>query len=179
MPMCIECSKASVKVRLGLCNACYSRHLRNDAPERYKAKQKEYQERYKAKNADRVKANSQKYRDTHRQQLRDTANLKTRMLKLEVIANYGCACTCCGESNPAFLTIDHINGGGMKDRASDHGGWRFYTRLKKLGFPKDKYQILCYNCNLAKGFFGACPHEDQRQQARVKGSLETVPSPLI
>ncbi len=179
MPVCSECGKESAKVRLGLCNTCYSRRWRTVNPERYKEKQREYRNRYEAKNFDKITANQRRYRDTHRQQLRDTANLKTRMLKLEVIANYGCACACCGESNPVFLTVDHINGGGMKDRASDHGGWRFYTRLKKLGFPKDDYQLLCYNCNLAKGFFGICPHEEKRQQDRVKSSLETVPDLLV
>ena len=80
-------------------------------------------------------------------------------------------CRCCGEkSHVDFLAIDHI--AGRKEMDSD-------TKLVKLGyssslrekdlqywiiknnFPKG-FQILCHNCNSAKGYAGnknKCPHE--------------------
>jgi hypothetical protein len=65
-------------------------------------------------------------------------------------------CACCGEKENKFLSIDHINGGGSKHRKSiGHG--HFFRWLKVNNFPKG-FQVLCHNCNLAKGFYGKCPH---------------------
>lgn len=81
-------------------------------------------------------------------------------IRIEVIAAYGGKCACCGESTYEFLGIDHIHGGGVKERKeTKRRGKQFYAWLKRQGFPKDKYQLLCHNCNLAKGFYGECPHQ--------------------
>lgn len=81
-----------------------------------------------------------------------------RELHDRVIAGYGSLCVCCGETNPAFLTIDHIYGQGYADRRSTYS---FYRRLEKEGFPKDRFQLLCMNCNWAKGVEGTCPHQSE------------------
>lgn len=87
-------------------------------------------------------------------------------LKLEVVAAYGGRCECCGETSPEFLSIDHAYGGGRKHRASlrksglDGGGGNpMYQALKKAGWPRDGYRLLCFNCNCSRGFYGYCPHE--------------------
>jgi len=70
-------------------------------------------------------------------------------------------CSCCNESENKFLSIDHINGGGNKHRKklkSAGRGSNFFLWLKRNKYPKG-YQILCYNCNCAKGFYGQCPHK--------------------
>ena len=41
---------------------------------------------------------------------------KVKREKELVLEHYGRRCACCGECNPIFLTIDHINGGGRKHR---------------------------------------------------------------
>lgn len=71
-------------------------------------------------------------------------------------------CTCCGEPNIEFLTFDHINNDGAKQRKEIHigfkkHGYHFYVWLIKHNFPEG-YQVLCWNCNCAKGFYGYCPH---------------------
>jgi hypothetical protein len=70
-------------------------------------------------------------------------------------------CVCCGEAGFPFLSLDHINGGGAEHRRSlkTAGGFSFYSHLRKLGYPPG-YQILCFNCNMAKGALGHCPHKD-------------------
>lgn len=74
-----------------------------------------------------------------------------RKIKLEFIAEYGGRCQVCGEGNWEFLTVDHINGGGMRHmRSLKKGGARFYSWLKGQGWPKDEYQLLCFNCNCGK-----------------------------
>jgi hypothetical protein len=78
-------------------------------------------------------------------------------LRQEVIQAYGGACTCCGETTPEFLAVDHIYGDGKRERGNPGD---FYPRLKREGFPKDKYRLLCHNCNMARGLYGRCPHEE-------------------
>lgn len=98
--------------------------------------------------------------DEYRQKKREWAKIFYKNLKEEMIANYGGKCVCCGESEHMFLTIDHIYGKGTEERRLDKKlrGYGFYRELKKLGWPKDKYRILCYNCNCCIGVNGWCPH---------------------
>lgn len=81
-------------------------------------------------------------------------------LKAEVLLGYGGACTCCGEREPAFLAVDHIDGGGNKHRKNlKLKGEGFYKWVIANGFPKT-LQILCHNCNWAKHVNGGvCPHK--------------------
>jgi hypothetical protein len=78
-----------------------------------------------------------------------------------IIEQYGGKCICCGESHLEFLTIDHINNDGANERkiTKQGTGGKLYRWLIKNNFPKDNYQLLCYNCNCSKGFFGYCPHQ--------------------
>ena len=80
-----------------------------------------------------------------------------KKLRQDVLDAYGRACLCCGESKEEFLTVDHINGGGRKERKRYPGGG-FYLSLRKRGFPKDEYRLLCMNCNMSFGRYGYCPH---------------------
>jgi hypothetical protein len=80
-------------------------------------------------------------------------------LKSEIIEAYGGSCVCCGELERDFLTIDHVNGDGAESRRAGEGlGGSLYCKLKREGFPRDRYQLLCYNCNCSKKQFGRCPH---------------------
>lgn len=74
-----------------------------------------------------------------------------------VIKAYGSACQCCGENESAFLAIDHVQGGGTKERAQGITSRRLYLKLIRENFP-DTYQLLCHNCNTAKYRLGTCPH---------------------
>ena len=73
-----------------------------------------------------------------------------------VIEHYGGKCSCCGESEYAFLAIDHKLDNGSTERRKYKGAlWKLAI---KRGLPND-YQILCHNCNLAKSIYGSCPHQ--------------------
>ena len=85
---------------------------------------------------------------------------ENRALRAELLAAYGHVCSCCGETAEAFLTVDHINGGGRQHRKQVRGG--LYKWLKNVGFPKDEYRLLCFNCNCVRGTRGYCPHENRR-----------------
>lgn len=57
-------------------------------------------------------------------------------LKKEVIGFYGGVCACCGITNLAVLSIDHINGGGSchNKELKEQGGRFNYRWLKEHGF---------------------------------------------
>lgn len=90
-----------------------------------------------------------------------------RQQRERVLAYYGGKCACCGETRHEFLAIDHIDGGGAKHRRSERGASCATSWLIKHNFPTG-FQVLCHNCNMAKGFYGVCPHT-QRPALRLVG----------
>lgn len=88
----------------------------------------------------------------------DRENDHNRRLKKECLIAYGSKCSCCGEQQYEFLSLDHVNNDGAKHRKEIGGGGRIYAWAKKHSYPPN-LQILCFNCNLSKGFHGYCPHQ--------------------
>src|SRR5688572_7048861 len=81
-------------------------------------------------------------------------------------------CACCGEAEVEFLGIDHIDGDGAQHRREVRPS-AIYRWLIKNKFPTG-IQILCSNCNLAKGFYGSCPHQDRDGSYPVKEGMQTA-----
>lgn len=80
-----------------------------------------------------------------------------------VFAAYGTTCKCCGETEPLFLDIDHMDNDGAAHRKKYNltAGTQFYVWLIKNNFPSN-FQTLCCNCN--RGKFrnnGICPHQSK------------------
>lgn len=94
----------------------------------------------------------------NKQEYKDAANNSRRKLRQEMIEAYGGECACCAENIYEFLNLDHKFGGGGKERKTIDR-YSLFWRLKREGWPKDKYQLLCFNCNIAIGNFGICPHK--------------------
>jgi hypothetical protein len=79
----------------------------------------------------------------------------------------GYKCSCCGETEENFLSIDHINGGGNDQRKIlGAGGYALYRWIINNDFPEG-FRVLCMNCNWAKGIFGTCPHQKQDYMDRI------------
>lgn len=72
---------------------------------------------------------------------------RDKATKLEMIAGYGGRCVLCGDDHWEFLTIDHINGGGTRHCKVVGSGAKLYRWLKQRKWPRDKYRLLCANCN--------------------------------
>lgn len=78
-----------------------------------------------------------------------------------VMDHYGRACTCCGEKNLKFLTIDHINGNGKSHRRNCQIYQTLYADFKLSGIWSEEVAVLCYNCNCGRyRNGGTCPHKD-------------------
>src|SRR5579859_3003759 len=89
---------------------------------------------------------TRRWRERHMDQSRAIVQRYKAKLKKEVMEAYGNKCACCGESEPQFLTIDHINGDGKTHRktvSSGFGGYHFYLWLRKNHYPEG-FQILCW-----------------------------------
>lgn len=81
-------------------------------------------------------------------------------IRIVCIEEYGKKCVCCGETNVAFLCLDHVNNDGYKLRK--HWSWSdAYRWAYKNGFPKGILQLSCYNCNIARHYTPnkLCPHK--------------------
>lgn len=130
-----------------ICKACalaLGKDWRRSHPENEKVRQSKYYEKNKGEARNLYKRNYH------------------RRLRLQALEALGGRCACCGETTVEFLAIDHINGGGTAHRkALRRHGSSTYLELKRRGYPKGEFQVLCHNCNLAKGFYGACPHENK------------------
>ena len=91
---------------------------------------------------------------------------KQKKVRQQVLEAYGRKCACCKIDKDYFLQVDHINNDGNVERRANKGGknsggsHKFYLRLCREGFPKDRYQLLCANCNRAKHYLGRCPCQD-------------------
>ena len=60
-----------------------------------------------------------------------------------------------------FLTVDHVNGISNEPRVEFRvRATTLYRRLRNAGYPAG-FQLLCNNCNWAKGVFGMCPHKGE------------------
>jgi hypothetical protein len=102
--------------------------------------------------------------------MRANAAVRRRRIKQKVIDGYGGACVCCGEHRFEFLTLDHVNGDGAEHRRElsngksrrGKGGAAVYDWAIKNNYP-DRCQLLCWNCNAAKGYYGYCPHEKEQK----------------
>ncbi len=80
-----------------------------------------------------------------------------RKLREEAMSGYGGKCECCGEDRYEFLAIDHVNGGGRKEREK-LSTYQIARKIVNNNFPKE-YRVLCHNCNQSIGWYGYCPHK--------------------
>lgn len=139
-----------------ICKGCSSEFVDNDKNQRSlfcgvcrSIKWKFYKSTKNWENSDRGKEYARQYHIDH----------KAHYKKI-VFDYYGWECNCCDENVVEFLSIDHVNGGGSRERREEHiSGVRLYKKIIKEGFSED-YQILCMNCNFGKKITGTiCPHQ--------------------
>ncbi|PWT91999.1 MAG: hypothetical protein C5B54_04275 [Acidobacteria bacterium] len=104
-----------------------------------------------------------RYRQRHKEDRARWGIQERLKLKIECLNAYSNGdprCACCGEAEIIFLTVDHLNGGGNKQRKLEghRGGTAQYRKLRQANYPAG-YQVLCWNCNWAFGKYGCCPHQ--------------------
>lgn len=119
-------------------------------PEEIKEYHKVYAKTHRDKMSGYAKKGYRKHKDNKREYQRELrTKYKNRFLDM-----YGDCCSCCGESIKDFLTIEHKQG---QQKATRRTGLVAYRDSIKEYRP-DLYDVLCWNCNCAKGHLGYCPH---------------------
>ena len=82
-------------------------------------------------------------------------NLERKEIKKETFSHYSngkIECAICEyNKNINGLELVHVDGKNGKDvdTTEKKGGWLYYKKLKKRGFPKG-FQVLCATCNKIK-----------------------------
>ena len=145
------------------CRTCLNEYMM----ERYRANQipsKEANARWKFRNPDKLRESKRKTRLKHLESRKASEKVYRDRVRMETLIHYGGNppyCACCKENHIQFLALDHINGGGSAHMRSipGGGGTSFIMWLRRNNFPPG-FQVLCHNCNCAKGFYGSCPHQD-------------------
>ena len=98
------------------------------------------------------------YRHSHPEVSRRAGKRCFGKLKAEVLSAYGGKCSCCGETELEFLTIEHKWHDGREHR--ERVKKRVYRDLRQRGYPKNiGIDVLCWNCNMATRFGEPCPHK--------------------
>lgn len=100
-----------------------------------------------------------------RQRHLDYAKKYKDKLRHKVIELLGSECKCCQEAKYEFLNLDHKYNDGAEQRKQlgyVAQGTGLYVRLLRDKELLNRFQLLCWNCNCAKGIFGYCPHEHTR-----------------
>ena len=143
-------------------NAARIKKYRDDYRIAHPEKELEWKERYMTS----AKGKATKKRTSHEQYAR------LRKAILAAYSNSSPRCACCGETREEFLTIDHVNGDGAKQRREGKRGIAFYLWLVKSDFPEG-FRVLCMNCNFSLGMRGYCPHQHERD------AYTTVSSPTV
>ena len=133
------------------------KHRKHQAKPENRAKAREYQSRPE------IKAREKENRDYQRSQVLQYYS------KHLTKSNIPC-CNCCGVDIKDFLALDHIAGKKQMDSepelvklgySSKKSGRVLINWIIDNGFP-DGFQILCHNCNYAKGMRknkNVCPHQ--------------------
>lgn len=155
------------------------RRQMREASARYRAKvpgaHREKMRKWRAEHPERAKELSREWRNKkfrnatpeEEKALREAESAKTRRLsavvKEQVFSAYGgYRCNCCGETEPSFLSIDHVRNDGAqmrRDKLHGRSGTAFYVWLRRTGFPEG-FQVLCMNCQFGKHKNGGiCPHQ--------------------
>jgi len=145
-------------------------------PEDKKANRQRYKESgradeltklWRANNPDRVaayKARSWKniYNDPEKgEEYRYKMRLYKLTRRITALVHYGGKCVCCGETRVEFLTFDHMNNDGNKDRKKN-GITKVTLSIWRM--TRTDIRVLCYNGNCSHGFYGYCPHERERSE---------------
>jgi len=134
-------------------------------------RQKEYNRKRYLKNRDVQIKRASEWNEAHKERKKQNSKRAYWKLKEEAFMAYGgYVCQCCGETEPLFLSIDHINNDGYLYRQSKKNSAGTYSKvgrcgetlfrwLKKNNYPEG-FQILCLNCNGGKHRNGGiCPHQ--------------------
>ena len=169
--MTASCSKCGIEMVQKIKN----RHVCKKCIAKY---QREYMRLHRAKNPhlERQRLEKRKQNPEWVEHERRRGREYWSKLRHEAIMAYGgYRCARCGETEPKFLTLDHIfNDGSAHRKEIGNRGSGIFKWLRDHQYPAG-FQILCMNCNHGKALNqGICPHKAPYCENEVKtGNAQT------
>ena len=117
--------------------------------------------------AAKIKEYAKKYRAKHSASLSNKQSIYMRKKRKILVELMDGKCVCCGEDDPIYLQIDHVDNDGYKDNVRTASGIsrNKITVNQYLENPK-KYQLLCANCNHAKHKNGGKLYKPKKKKKR-------------
>ena len=141
-----------------------------DTPDK-RARRREYLKAWRAANPEKVRAQEQRYRERHPDRVAEQNRQSRERLgpaywrnwqqerKAEIVKAYGGLCQCCGETELAFLSLDHVNGGGRQERLALGNSGAMKVVRDALPELLPGYRVLCMNCQFGTMHGRICPHQ--------------------
>lgn len=148
------------------CKSCYNEYhvkWRSTRREEYRVKMlARYHERIKGMSAEELVA--------FRKECVRKKKIRYYELKEKVYSAYGHACSCCGETQSEFLTLDHVNNDGNTHRKVMGGQAEAFLKWIIANDYPNSIQVLCWNCQWGKvKNDGICPHQATRNDHPIMG----------
>ena len=126
---------------------CYNKdyyYKNKDTRKDYAAKQ---HHDYYIKNREKINLQNNKWHQNNKERMNEFGRKSREKRKQEILTYYGgCFCSICGIVDIEVLTIDHIDGGGTKQRRGFRDGHAIYRWILNNNFPPG-FRVLCRNCN--------------------------------
>lgn len=149
------------------CKSCYNKyHVKWRSTHT-----KEYRIKALARYHERIKEMSPEVLVAFRKEHVRKKQIRYYEIKEKVYSAYGHACSCCGEVQSEFLTLDHVNNDGNTHRKEmgSHQAENFLKWIIANRYP-NTVQILCWNCQWGKvKNNGVCPHQATRNDHPYMG----------
>jgi len=135
--------------------------------QRHKEKIMRYQNDYNKKNREKIRDRSRKYYIKNKEKLINYQRKYKQERRIIILERLGNRCIKCGFDDYRALQIDHIHGGGNKEKKekfnNDYG--KYHKHLLSISEKElfNTYQCLCANCNWIKRFENnEVPHHQKK-----------------
>lgn len=128
---------------------------------RNREKIRTWDKNYQNKNIDEFKRKRHELYLKNKEKWGEEGRERQQGYKRFIIDTLGGKCVCCGELELGFLTLEHIHKDGGEHRATKKN---IYCDVIRQGIPKDRYTVLCMNCNHATRYNKICPHKIMKME---------------
>jgi len=118
--------------------------------ERIDEKHREYYKKNKSKAKQYYIKYNKEYYSKNKERMRIYAKKHQRDNRKKLIILMGGKCVKCGFADERALQIDHIKGGGYKERQANPSKNFNMLAIRSVQKGEGKFQLLCANCNWIK-----------------------------
>ena len=119
---------------------------------------RDYAKKWRLANLEKIRGYYRKSYAIHKDKMNEKRKVKKiiyearyrQKIRSAVLAFLGNKCNVCGFDDYRALQVDHVRGGGSKERKKNKNSYQAYKLV--LTDTTGKYQLLCANCNWIKRY---------------------------